>query len=609
MDILVDDSSPQFSWITVQPRAVGWVVQHDSGSPYPDPFTNRYSEGTFHATFSEGDRMEYRFNGSGISMHGAKRGNHGVYGVSIDEGEEKYFDGQSSTEDIQTVLYETADLGTDREHMIRGKRVTNYPSKSLNREGNLWVDIDHVVVTQPITSTIYTTYIDDTSSLIHYDSGWDPFGDGTGGFYNRTNHMCTRLGSSMSFGFNGSSIQIFGGINTDHGNYSISLDGGPEQIYSSYNWQLVYRVTLFTVSGLPDASHTIVYRNIGPLVNTVAGFDYAVVNSTIKPEGYDAGAGPELTMRSESTTWAGTGSGAGLSTAVSGPSDTANRPASGGEPSGSIRVSVGALSGGLAGGVVALALLAVLVYWLLRRRRQSRKHARAHPHSHPDGEGGYHHQANVGHQHDDEDLFHPTYMAQPTPRTEREDEPRPHVDYDRYGENSSDLVDSLAATAAWVNSSSTAALQSHRQTYKDSHEPGPHLIPSPNSAPALGLMFDPTPGEDESNRSDLDHGRYEYASGASSADHTSHPRHITSRSSHFGQIHDGLMIYPAGYLNEPHSTSPVSATDESGPTALGVEMETREVSEAHTIPRATPMARVDSACEGPEGRDKCFAWG
>ncbi|WVF73069.1 hypothetical protein IAT40_007888 [Kwoniella sp. CBS 6097] len=340
------------------------------GTKYPDPLTNRYSEATFHATFTEGDRMEFKFNGTGITVYGAKRRNHGTYGVVVDELEEDYLDGFSSKDDIQAVLYEKFGLATDREHTIK---VTNYPSRSKDRTGNLWMDIDHVIITHQIPSTMYSTIIDDVSPSITYDSGWQPYGSGTGGYYAMTNHMSSTIDSAMEFKFNGTSIQMFAGLSDNHGNYSVTLDGGQEQRYIAYNWELLYQIPIFTASGLEDREHTIQYRNVGLSPNNFLSFDYAVVNSSIKPAGWDE-AHPDGTATTITSSPVGTSGTSSTSIAATSTSNSTSADGTGSAGAGSEGgPNIAALSGGIAGGVVALALLGVLLFWFCRQRQRSKE--------------------------------------------------------------------------------------------------------------------------------------------------------------------------------------------------------------------------------------------
>ena len=83
---------------------------------------------------------------------------------------------------------------------------------------------------------VYTTTIDDNSSAFQYSgTGWtgdDTFGLG---YYNNSGHLTANVSDSVALSrvlffnhvvandsrFNGSSVQVFGGTNSNHGNYSV----------------------------------------------------------------------------------------------------------------------------------------------------------------------------------------------------------------------------------------------------------------------------------------------------------------------------------------------------------------------------------------------------
>ncbi|WRT70266.1 uncharacterized protein IL334_007261 [Kwoniella shivajii] len=360
MNIRIDDASPQIKYFQSDTLNEGWVVEHTPTSKYSDRLTGKYSESTFHGTFSElsiGDYMEYRFNGTGITLYGGKRPNHGVYGVKIDNTTEERYDGKGS-DTFQEILYSKMGLDEHVEHVVR---MANYPSATPQRKGGLWVDLDYIEITHTIPSTMYTSYIDDASPLVTYEEGWISYGYGTGGYYNLTDHMSSTIGSSMQVGFNGTSIQLFGGINNDHAEYSISVDGGVEQVYNANNWEMVFQIPLYTASGLVKGEHTIQMTNRGLSGQNVIGIDYAIFNSSVNP--------PEAGSDGIQAT---TASSAGLpfsttSSSSVGDGDGNDRTH---VQSGSSKLNVAALSGGVAGGIVLLALLIVLLIWFYKRRKQ-----------------------------------------------------------------------------------------------------------------------------------------------------------------------------------------------------------------------------------------------
>ncbi|WVN84918.1 uncharacterized protein L203_100054 [Cryptococcus depauperatus CBS 7841] len=348
MNILLDDVSPQLRYY-VGNNSQGWIVDHTATSAHPDPYIDRYSRSAFHASISN-DRMQLKFNGTGITVYGAKRPNHGAYGVKMDDGDEMIADGYSASDVYQTELFSKNDLDPSKEHEIT---VSNYPDRQTLAPGpsnDHWLDIDYVVITQPTSGTLFTTFIDDTSPSVAYDSGWASVANDKTCF-NLTSHASSTKYSTFEISFSGSSVQLFGNVNSDHGNYSISLDGMEAVTYDGSFRQLIENTALFTAAGLQEGQHTLKAMNLGDGSNKRLDFDYAVVNSTVKPS---AIGGTSQT-----------------STSITGShvADTDKAPASSGKS------NTAGIVGGVVGGVLAVTVITIIVWWLLRRRRKAKQEA------------------------------------------------------------------------------------------------------------------------------------------------------------------------------------------------------------------------------------------
>ncbi|WVQ70631.1 hypothetical protein IAR50_000151 [Cryptococcus sp. DSM 104548] len=347
MNIILDDFSPQIQYYA-SATSSGWSTNNTA-----DALLSSYNKGTFHGTFGDGDRMVYKFNGSAVAIYGAKRDNHGTYGVSLDGGDELMGDGYSATSIFKQLLYTSNNLD-DSEHTIV---VTNYPNSSTSAPaGEHWLDIDYIETSTSADGSIYTTIIDDSSSIIVYDS-WETYVDSTNNvlFYNLTDHTTSTYGATMDVPFTGSSIQLMASVNSGHGNYSISLDGGAASVYNATTDQSAWQLPIYTASGLTEGDHTVRLTNLGSGSQNTMSFDFAIVNSTIAPDSSSTTAGLSHSTTSADNT---------------GPTSDSSATAAVAGSSSSHDVNVAALAGGIVGGLIALVLAAGLAFCLFRRQRR-----------------------------------------------------------------------------------------------------------------------------------------------------------------------------------------------------------------------------------------------
>jgi hypothetical protein len=74
-----------------------------------DAATASYTNGTFHFTFTSNAAASITFNGTGASLYGAKRGNHGPYIVDLD-GTPTTLDGHASSDLFNQTLFSSSGL-------------------------------------------------------------------------------------------------------------------------------------------------------------------------------------------------------------------------------------------------------------------------------------------------------------------------------------------------------------------------------------------------------------------------------------------------------------------------------------------------------------------
>ncbi|EIW72237.1 hypothetical protein TREMEDRAFT_58395 [Tremella mesenterica DSM 1558] len=347
MLITIDDASPQISYAPNTPGT--WVTNHKTGA-FPDVNYINYFDQTFHATYTENATASITFNGSSISVYGSFGQNHGNYSVQLDGNTSEVISGETDERVSQTTVYYADGLNTSVEHTLI---LTNLPSDASLSNDTLWFDLDYIVIDTGSDDPTFTSIYDDQDAhFLWSDTDWRSLTNFPHDYFDHTNHLTNIAGSTMSFTFNGTSCQIFGGLNHDHGRYSVSLDGGTEEMYNGNWFELLTKIPLYTVNGLDQGIHTIIMTNHGNGSTKDFDVDYAVVNSTT------------LQMDSfyPSSILTSTISSSIPSESTSSLAETSHHSTS----------PLAIVVGGAAGTVVGLTLIAVLVWYLLRLRKRSK---------------------------------------------------------------------------------------------------------------------------------------------------------------------------------------------------------------------------------------------
>lgn len=108
-------------WISIACDALNAQMDH------------RYSQSTFTLTQTDGDEAKLTFNGTGIQIFGARRGNHGFYQVTIDGQTGPALTGKAPDPgEFQASLFSVDNLD-QKLHTL-----------TLRNEGTTFLDIDYV---------------------------------------------------------------------------------------------------------------------------------------------------------------------------------------------------------------------------------------------------------------------------------------------------------------------------------------------------------------------------------------------------------------------------------------------------------------------------------
>ncbi|WWC72105.1 uncharacterized protein I206_106065 [Kwoniella pini CBS 10737] len=114
-----------------------WGTNHTD-----DPLVGQYYEATFESTTVHKAFARLCWTGTKVEVFGGKRKNHGLYTVSIDNGEIVWLNGYSEKPQIQALLYGTQDLEWGNHQIV----LTNMPKTNMTNKDNLWFDIDYAEI-------------------------------------------------------------------------------------------------------------------------------------------------------------------------------------------------------------------------------------------------------------------------------------------------------------------------------------------------------------------------------------------------------------------------------------------------------------------------------
>ncbi|KAJ9111348.1 hypothetical protein QFC19_001116 [Naganishia cerealis] len=359
-NITIDDTSPMIQY------SPGWVFRHP---PEIDTKTGLYFRGTFASSQDDAQSATLKFNGTGIWAYGAKRPNHGSYLATLD-GVGTYFSGLASDPELfQTVLFSQTGLDPNTEHTL-----TLANAYSQDPGGNkFYFDVDYYIVqTEEIAPAgqelkLETVLLDDRVDFFNYSSNWDA--KSLAEYRLKTGH------------FVGTSLAVYGGVNSNHGNYTVNIDGVTTRYNGYYNGSLTGDTIMFLRTHLEDTTHNVIITNEGVNNTNFFGIDYVQFNYTLPSPTIPTASAADTTgliMATPST-------GVPLDQPADKASDMSNSLASAdssvnaslGSANSSAapshhKMSHGVLAGIIIGSIATIACLALLA-WLCFLKRQKKK--------------------------------------------------------------------------------------------------------------------------------------------------------------------------------------------------------------------------------------------
>ncbi|WP_207892191.1 right-handed parallel beta-helix repeat-containing protein [Streptacidiphilus pinicola] len=226
--------------------------------------------GTAHYSLTANSTATFTFTGTQIAIQGVKDVDQGIVGFSIDGGPVTSVDDYSPTRLPQTTLWSTTGLALGT-HTVTATVTGTKNSASSN---------DIVALDDAVASTIIDDATTSGTDSFAYGSNWG-LATGVSDLYGGTAHYNLTAGSTATFTFAGTGATIHGVKDVDQGISTYSVDGGPAQSVDAYSSARLPGIPLFTVSGLPQGTHTITIGVTGTKnpasANDIVALDYATV--------------------------------------------------------------------------------------------------------------------------------------------------------------------------------------------------------------------------------------------------------------------------------------------------------------------------------------------
>ncbi|CUA72036.1 hypothetical protein RSOLAG22IIIB_10001 [Rhizoctonia solani] len=218
---------------------------------------------TFHSSQTDGSQATFKFNGTAVWIFGAKRGNHGHFIVTVDNGDAQRIDGYAPTQSdgvdgvYQVPIYSNTGL-KDGLHTVT---LTNDNGSDNNRP---FVDIDFITWTtnDDVGSDAKNITIDDSSwNYTSPSTAWGTTSTYVVDYFNQTEHLTNVGGATASVQFQGNAVYLYGGTLDDHGTFNVQLDNhDPVGLNGSTNGYHP-RVLLYYADGLGSGNHKLTVTN------------------------------------------------------------------------------------------------------------------------------------------------------------------------------------------------------------------------------------------------------------------------------------------------------------------------------------------------------------
>ncbi|KAJ7262203.1 hypothetical protein B0H12DRAFT_1013107 [Mycena haematopus] len=257
----IEDYSPIISYSS------GW-----SAGSSGDNLADLYSDSSFTLTSTDGQTASFTFNGTGFSIFGSRRPNHGFYQITVDGDAFPPENGSASSPgQFQVPLFTSPPLNQTL-HVV-----------TLTNQGNSFVDIDFITFQSSVGTNneglVVNTVQDSDPAFVYTPlNSWGLNPPNLGTYSGSSGHGTATPGAFMTYTFEVCQHLVFRRITGPAGSpFSVSLDGGPTVNYTANKQFYQPQVPLYIASNVGPGQHVVKVSYQPTQPGQIFAIDYANV--------------------------------------------------------------------------------------------------------------------------------------------------------------------------------------------------------------------------------------------------------------------------------------------------------------------------------------------
>ncbi|KAF9526526.1 hypothetical protein CPB83DRAFT_816864 [Crepidotus variabilis] len=258
---VVEDSSPLINYSS------GWTP----GSPSDDG-TVFYSQSSFMNTDKQGEQLTLKYQGTSVTVVGAKRGNHGIYHAQIDSTAYPSVSGQNNLNQDTfnyTLFTKQIEYG---DHIL-----------TLINDENKYLDIDYIAfdttIGEPEEPIIIKSYQDLHPTFTYSPPNSWVAADQASWFSGSSGHQSSDPAARAQFTFSGAAVALYGSVGPNGSTaFSVQVDNLSASVLSARRSQFRPQQLLFWAGNLTSGNHTL-YIQPQTTLGAIS-IDYANVYTT-----------------------------------------------------------------------------------------------------------------------------------------------------------------------------------------------------------------------------------------------------------------------------------------------------------------------------------------